>query len=479
MSQLKIGRPLASAEGEPDAGNSVQFSFMEPDVIVIGAGVAGLTAAAELAERGWKVRILEARDRLGGRICSVKPEGWPTVVELGAEFVHGGNATLRKALESTGTHLAPVCVNMWTCREGRIALAPDYWERIGRVAGKIPRQDHGWSFQQFLWHQRGHISSEERELARAYVGSFNAAPTGEISAHALRPARAGADTEDFKIAGRYEALVRGLRQKFPPRRVNVRRRAVVRSIGWQAGKVAVQAMNAADGTSTVHKARAAVVTLPLGVLKAGHVKFSPELPGKRSLIERAGWGNVTRITIRFRPGFWTSPIMPAVLGARSGRDFGFVNAPDQPIPIWWALSAPAPVLTGWAGGEMSDRLGSGASWAVMADAARSLAGIFRTSRAEVSRWVADWATHDWRRDPFALGAYSFPVAGREDLPQRLAEPVESTLFFAGEALAEDYGTVHGAIESGRRAAREASAALEAAVLNPIFVPIPPMMSLVF
>jgi monoamine oxidase len=108
----------------------------------------------------------------------------------------------------------------------------------------------------------------------------------------------------------------------------------------------------------------------------------------------------------------------------------------------------------------------------MAEAIRSLAELFHVTPSEVTRWVADWAMHDWRKDPYALGAYSFPVAGQEDLSQRIAEPVASTLFFAGEAFADDYGTVHGALESGTRTAQQAGAVLEKAFIRRS-VPLPP------
>jgi monoamine oxidase len=212
----------------------------------------------------------------------------------------------------------------------------------------------------------------------------------------------------------------------------------------------------------VHRARALVCTLPLGVLKARRVAFEPPLRGRARLIESAGWGHVVRILFRFRRGFWSAPFMPVVLGAKSGRAFGFVNAPGQAVPVWWALNPPAPVLTGWAGGDLADSMGRLSKKELAERALDSLARILGTNSRELRRWRVDWAMHDWRRDPFTLGAYSYPVAGHEDIAERLAEPIERTLFFAGEALAEDYGTVHGAIETGLRAGRDAAHALGAA-----------------
>jgi len=94
------------------------------------------------------------------------------------------------------------------------------------------------------------------------------------------------------------------------------------------------------------------------------------------------------------------------------------------------------------------------------EALRSLAHLFNTSRKTLKTWVVDWRAHDWGNDPFALGAYSFSVAGLDDGPEVLAKPLRDTLFFAGEATAEELGTVHGALDSGLRAAREVVAALK-------------------
>ena len=196
------------------------------------------------------------------------------------------------------------------------------------------------------------------------------------------------------------------------------------------------------------------------MLQSGQVEFSPPLHEKQRLIARLGWGQVTRVSLRFRPGFWSAPFLPAPVAAGSGREFGFVNAPAEAVPVWWALTPPAPVLTGWAGGEAARRF-VGRPPAEIRDAAvRSLAHIFQTSQTQLRRWLVDWRMHDWGRDPYARGAYSFPVAGLEDGASRLAEPVAETLFFAGEATASEIGTVHGALASGQRAGESANKCLQ-------------------
>jgi len=208
-----------------------------------------------------------------------------------------------------------------------------------------------------------------------------------------------------------------------------------------------------------YEASGVVITLPLGVLKAKQVGFYPRLPEKESLVGKIGWGHVVRVVFRFKNGFWSAPFMPQHLGAAQGKNFGFVNAPGQPVPVWWTTGTPAPMLCGWAGGEVARPLQRLSPASVREEALRSLADILGTTRSKLRGWVAGWQYHPWSTDLFARGAYSYPVAGSEHAGQELARPIASTLFFAGEATAEAYGTVHGALESGLRAAKEMDQAL--------------------
>ena len=431
------------------------------DAIVIGAGVSGLVAAGALAKKDWNVTLLEARHRIGGRILSVKPAGWAIPAELGAEFVHGGNPAMRKLLKRAAVHpraLDP-CVWWRDAHSGVLAQITDYWDRIGNVVNHIPKTDSAWSFQRFLDGHKKTISPADRFLAAYYVGGFEAAPTTKISAEALRQDHAGTAGTDFKINGRYDKLVASLKQALPANRVRLQLNSPVVSLQWEKGSVTAEVRRGSRYPKKRHRARMVLVTLPLGVLQARKMKFIPSLENKAALIAKMGWGHVVRIVLRFKSGFWTAPFMPQSLGKNGGRDFGFVNAPGLPLPVWWALTPPAPVLTGWAGGDVSKALRHRSPSRVRDEAVRSLAAIFGTTPKQITSWLADWRSHPWSNDPFSLGAYSFPAAGVEHGARQLALPVSSTIFFAGEATAREYGTVHGALESGLRAAREMDAAL--------------------
>ncbi len=428
----------------------------EQDVIVIGAGVAGLAAAGRLGRWGRRVLVLEARERVGGRVWSrYSPGGGAAFVELGAEFVHGGNAALRALLRSarldTRKFDPPI---HWREAEGLVAEEPDFWKNLAAVTAAVPRA-FGGSFGEFLAGGEGRaLSPRAREQARHFVESFNAAPLGRLSAQALREERGGAGEADHRVIGPYDGVPARLRARLSGERVRLELGRVARELRHGAGWVEVLSTDAAGGAERVDRARAAVITLPLGVLKARALQIVPEPEETMALVDRLGWGQVARVTLRLREGFWERPLLPERLRAGSGRGFGFVHAPGLELPTWWATLAPAPVLTGWAGGGEAERLADHSPEALGEAALRSLASIGGASVAAWREQVVAVHAHDWGADPYSLGAYSYPTAGLEDGPERLARPVGGTLFFAGEATAGAVGTVHGALKSGLRAAGE-------------------------
>ena len=428
----------------------------DAEVIVIGAGVAGLAAAGQLGRKGLRVLLIEARERVGGRVWSHVPlRATIPAVELGAEFVHGGNAAVRALLRAARLRTQAIETPMRWWRDGRLVEVPDFWESIARITAAVPKGFRG-SFGDFLASPLAaqRFSAEERERAGRFAGSFNAAPLDELSARVMREVRGGAEDTDHRVLGPYAAIVGRLRARLPAARVRVLLGHPVRQIRHRRGAVEVSAGPGAEAAPKIYRARAAIIALPLGVLKARAINFVPELPRTQVLIDGLGWGNVVRLTLRFRAGFWRRRLLPAQLRAGEGTNFGYVNVPGLPLPTWWALDAPAPLLTGWAGGEAAEPLAHLSADALRDAALTSLARLSGTPIEAWRRQLLEVFTHDWRSDPYSLGAYSFAAAGREKTPERLAQPVADTLFFAGEATSEALGTVHGALASGLRAANQ-------------------------
>ena len=422
------------------------LSAGESDVIIIGAGIAGLGAALRLARAGRRVLVLEARDRAGGRILSVPQRGFDVAAELGAEFVHGGNALLRAALREAGMRIERVRRDLWARDGCEWRRQHAYWRDLARLAARIPPRTR-ISFARFLHGQR-RLASDERARWVAYAEGFNASPAGRLSAETVRLEHGGVDAPQSRPAGGYGTLVESLVARLRAAGGELRLGEAVSALRWRRGAVELRTRR------RTYRAAAAIVTLPLGVLRARAVRFAPVLREKEKIVRRLGWGQVARVTLRFDAGFWRSGIVPDELRKRGKPAFGFLSMTESEFPTWWAPSPRAPLLVAWQGGPRTQPVLRRSPGQIVTRALHSLAKGWGCSVQELRQHLRGSWTHNWSRDPFARGAYSYPVAGFEQGPERLARSVAGTLFFAGEATAEELGTVHGALASGVRAAEE-------------------------
>ena len=163
-----------------------------------------------------------------------------------------------------------------------------------------------------------------------------------------------------------------------------------------------------------------------------------------------------RVVLLFRERFWEQLDIPGTGADEDLSQLGFIHYPDASIPTWWSLlPLHAPVLVGWAGGPVAERLAGLSEAEAVSAALGSLKKIFGVSERSLRDALARSYIHNWNTDPFSRGGYAYlPVDGLR-AQQALARPIQNTLFFAGEATSVGHiGTVHGAIESGQRAARE-------------------------
>ena len=435
---------------------------MITEVVVIGAGVAGLACAQALCEAGLRVTILEARSRVGGRIWTIHPALTNAPVEQGAEFIHGLPREIWQIVESAKLQTQELTPTRWRLEQARLAPVSGSWDLIDTIFHRINESKPDQSFQEFLDQVCGDLPRQARIQAAAYVENFHACDASRISAHALarwhRSDREIQGHRGFRFPNGYEGLVRALAGTVKPDLLTLRLNTVVTEIAWNPSTVEVTGQSPDQKQRTTIHADAAVITLPLGVLQAppgttGAVSFRPELTEKADALKQLEMGTAIRLVLGFRHSFWKDPKL--VQSPMPGMNF--LSAPEELFPTWWLNeSAETALLTGWAGGVRAEQLSSRGDAAIVQCGLEVLHHVFGIPLETLRDLVQGSFVHDWRSDPYCRGAYSYPLIGGKDAARSLAAPLGNTLFFAGEAtdFRGQNGTVHGAIASGLRAAAE-------------------------
>jgi monoamine oxidase len=438
---------------------------MDADVVVVGAGAAGLAAARTLANRSLKVALLEARDRIGGRVWSHQLPHVAPPAEMGAEFIHGPAEHTRTLLRADGIVDVPTGGESWSCVEHAELRRDDRDFNIAARALERARslvEDE--SAEHFLRRlETDDATRQAAEAARAFVEGFEAADPAKASARAIADElRSGADSTSARPLGRYQPMFEGLQRACVNAGVQIHLSTIVHRISWQRGAVNVDSTR--NRQYQTIQARAVVVTLPIGVMRYtgddGKVTFVPEVPSsKREALANLEMGHAVKVALWFRTAFWEQ--------VHSGlyRNAAFFQCKGQPFTAYWTqLPVRAELIVAWAGGPKAIALSSMSHAERIELALKNFGALFHEPALTRAEFMAG-ATHDWSHDQFARGAYSYVAVGGGNARKIFAEPLEGTVFFAGEATASDGqgGTVNGALETGERAASEVAISLGAGV----------------
>jgi len=443
----------------------------DPTVIIIGAGASGLAAACELARAGLSVCILEARDRIGGRVFTYPDAACATPIELGAEFIHGQPPEVWKPLEKAKVKVTEVEGESWCVSKGELSRC-DFFDDVQALLEKMDDSTPDESFRDFLDRQLPKSATDTqgqtKQHALNYVSGFNAADPSLVGVHWLVKEQKAEDRihgdRAFRPRRGYQDLIDIFREELGQHRIALRTQCVVESVRWRAGEALVNVREHERPAALL--APRLLVTLPLSLLKArpgqpGAVEFSPPLPQKKlQAAQKMDMGHVIRVVLRFRRRFWDTIAAPFP-GALSKMSFLFSQ--DEWFPTWWtAMPDTSPILTGWAPSRSADRLSRQPESFVIGRSLQTLSALLGESFEDLQHLLERAYFHDWQSDPFSQGAYSYGKVGADGAQETLAAPVANTLFFAGEAtdVSGHNGTVHGAIASGYRAAREILQALD-------------------
>jgi len=420
------------------------------DALVIGAGMAGVTAARELARAGLSVIVVEAGDRIGGRLRTIRDfSGQP--VEAGAEFIHGNDAATWTETRAAGLTTRPCRLVRDTMLsfEGRARwlplslLHPGTWSAASILRSIDRFQPPDCSAREFL--DRRGDNGRARLLAGLTLTAHLPGSIDEIGMLGLK-----SDGVHRLETGLNHRVVEGYDRlpRFVAGDLDVRFDFAVETIRWRPDGVAVQSTLGLEVC-----AQTAVCSLPAGVLHPGSIRFEPELPeSKLSALRHLQTGPVLKILLRFTDRFW--PRRLAILACASG-----------PLTLYWPIAGNSarddPVLIAYATGPRAAALAEVSEAEATAIAVQDLDRLFPS--VDVGPNLTSCRRIDWAADPLARGGYSFVRVGGTGAREMLAAADTGALLWAGAAtesspIAE---TVEAAYLSGLRAASEARALLGA------------------
>ncbi len=426
------------------------------DVMIIGAGASGLLAARELSRKGKKVIILEARDRIGGRIHSVKGEGFDVRIEGGAEFVHGNLQLTLQLLQEYGIVYHHVEGEIWNFKRGQFSKGYDVIQHAELLEEKLRDIKEDISIEEFITtHLSGAEYVEMADAVRGYMEGYDAADTARASTLAFKEEwQQEQPWEQYRINGGYGMLMQALWQDCSEQGVKLFLSEVVKKIHWSASHVEV-----ITAMKTAYKASQVLITVPLGVWQAppeaeASIAFFPPLPQKTEAAYALGFGHVVKFVLEFKEAFWKNKSGQKNTGVDLHKFFFLFS--DTVVPTWWTQEPhPSTVLTGWLAGPAAWKY-TGDERQMTQDALSSLSTIFKISIEELNNKLLASRVFHWTNDPYSLGAYSYSTLKVEKFMQQLMQPVSQRLFFAGEALDRGHGTgtVEAALGSGLEVAKE-------------------------
>lgn len=448
---LLAGCDEANGEEVPGVPTPPGGGSVSSKIIVIGAGIAGLAAANKLRQSGKDVLVLEARDRIGGRIQT--SERWGDVkVDLGASWIHGdgpGNPVANLSRQ-IGARLAATSFDKretFDTAGGKLAQeAMDQLETLeSALTAALPKAQNADADQAVQAAARNGLNYANRGQAEKNRIDFLVNTTIEhefggeasrLSTYWYNSDEAYGGNESLFLDG-YQVLTKYLAQG-----LDIRLGHVVSAIVYRADGGVVITTN--QGTFTGQRV---LVTLPLGVLQSGAVSFFPALPADKQLaIERLGMGLLNKCYLRFPHAFWNTEVdwlnyIPD--GGNYGQWAEWVSlarVSGQPILLGFNAAAFGREIEGWSDAR------------IVSSAMSTLRTMYGNGIPDTS----DWIITRWGSDPYARGAYSCHTLGsKPEMRDSLASSVAGRLFFAGEATERKYyQTVHGAYQSGLRAANE-------------------------
>jgi len=420
-------------------------------VIIIGAGAAGLMVAYRLSKAGHKVIVLEAQDRIGGRIHTLHDPDFSVPVELGAEFIHGDLPVTNELMKEACMERAENGGSFWNADDGKLKQGYGVMRDWAVLEKALNEVNEDMTIAAFLdAYLSGH--EELRMFIKGFVEGYDAADTNRASVLAFRDEWLSEEGEENRVEGGYSRLIDYMAAECKKSGGEIYTSTIVKEIKWNKGNVEVL-----TDKGVSYNADMVVVTVPAGVLQESNgqrvIRFTPAIEKKLGSFETIGYGNAMKVFLQFKKAFWQDEEYVTKFG-KGIKELGFIVS-DAAIPVWWT-QAPvnAAMLTGWIGGPNTDKFLTMSDEEVLNMAIDSIAHIFGANKEAIQKELKKGKVANWINNPFEKGGYTYATVEGLKLKGKLDEPVEDTIYFAGEAFftGAEMGTVEAALASGKKTA---------------------------
>ncbi|ALM50105.1 hypothetical protein AMR72_15090 [Flavobacterium psychrophilum] len=426
------------------------------DVIIIGAGAAGLMAAYTLTKAGKSVTVFEARNRIGGRIHTINNDAFSYPTELGAEFIHGDLPITLHLLEEAGIENSDVRFEMWQYHDDTFTQSEEFVEGWDNFLEKVNELKHDTPLDDFLEQNFTDSSfAKMRSQVENYVGGYDTADTKDASTFALRNEWNHEDEDaQHRVNGGYGALADYLSSVCRDGGNEILLNTIAKEIRWDENIVKV-----ITSTGSIYSAEKIIVALPLGVLQAsdtseGAIQFYPAIQKQTEAIKNMGFGSVIKILLEFDEIFWENDAITQLTKADLST-MGFLFCEEEAVPTFWTQApAHSPLLTGWLGGIPAYEKKDMPDEEILQLTLASLSNIFKIESEKLKGKLIAWHVANWTAEPFTRGSYAYDTVESHEARKLLQQPVSNTIYFAGEYLYDGpaMGTVEAALTSGKDAA---------------------------
>jgi monoamine oxidase len=406
-------------------------------VIIIGAGAAGLMAAHELSGKGVEVVLLEAAERIGGRIHTIIPPGFSNHVEAGAEFIHGKVALTLQLMRKARLPYATADGNMYRYENGRLNHHFSESKLWSEFYDKLEKLENDCTLEVFL---NRHFAAKHYDKLRKEVfemaQGLDLADISQLSTVSIRKEWLSDETQFRPVTG-YTSLLEFLRNDAPLERYHLLLNQQAFKISWRRGFAKVCTHD------KEYTANAVIVAVSLCSYIRKAISFEPDIDPMLQHFESIGFGQVIKMAFEFDDIFWN----------RQYPDLGFLFT-ENGITFWSQLSQQRPVLTGWIGNSYIKRYDEFDDDALKKMALSHLAEVF--DPINVYAKCRACAVFRYTHNTIPGGGYSWLKTESKSAIRKLNQGIDKTIYFAGEALhiGAETGTVEAALQSGRFAARK-------------------------